>query len=210
MLITLCSTKFANCPITVALNKRATTKQMKTKLASFNNDWYLPGRSVLVRFLWILVSVLFVQCNWNPFSFVRVWLLRLFGAKIGAGVILKPGVQIKYPWLLTIADAAWIGEHVWIDNLAQVTIGANVCISQGAFLLTGNHNYTKSSFDLMVKPIVLEEGVWIGAKSVVCPGVTCKSHAVLTVGSVARNELSAYRIYSGNPAKEVKERVILS
>lgn len=185
-------------------------KKMKTNLTSYNNDWYRPGRPAIVRLLWLVTSVLFVQCNWNPVSSVRVLLLRLFGAKIGTGVVIKPGVQIKYPWFLTIGDAVWIGEHVWIDNLAPVTIGADVCVSQGAFLLTGNHDYTKSSFDLMVKPIVLEDGVWIGAKSIVCPGVTCQSHSILTVGSVARNELSAYKIYSGNPAIEVKERVILS
>jgi putative colanic acid biosynthesis acetyltransferase WcaF len=183
---------------------------MKTSLTSYNNDWYQPGRPAFVRLLWLLISVLFVQCNWNPLSSVRIWLLRLFGATIGTGVVIKPGVQIKYPWFLSIDDAAWIGEHVWIDNLAQVTIGADVCISQGAFLLTGNHDYTKSSFDLMVKPIVLEEGVWIGAKTIVCPGVICRSHAVLTAGSVARTELLANMIYSGNPAMPVKERVILS
>ncbi len=180
---------------------------MKTNLASYNNDWYQPGRSAVVRLLWLFCSVLFVQCSWNPLSSVRVVLLRLFGSKIGKGVVIKPGVQVKYPWYLSIGDHCWIGEHVWIDNLTQVTIGSNVCLSQGAYLLTGNHDYKKSTFDLMVKPIVLEEGVWIGAKAIVCPGVICRSHAVVTAGSVARNELQPYTINSGNPAVFIKERV---
>lgn len=181
---------------------------MKTNLESYNNSWYSTGRSAVVRSLWFLTSALFVQCNWNPSSAVRVFLLRLFGAKIGKGVVIKPAVEIKYPWLLIVGDYVWIGEQVWIDNLAMIEIGSHVCISQGAYLLTGNHDYSKPTFDLLVKPIRLEEGVWIGARAIVCPGVICQSHAVLTAGSVARKNLDTYTIYSGNPALPVKQRVI--
>ena len=97
---------------------------------------------------------------------------------------------------------------MWIDNLAQVTIGNHVCISQGAFLLTGNHNFSLSTFDLITKPLIVEDGVWIGAQAIVCPGVVCGSHAVLSVGSVATQSLEAYGVYQGNPAVKVKERVI--
>lgn len=137
-------------------------------------------------------------------------LLRLFGARVGKSVVIKPHVRIKYPWKLSIGDYTWIGEDVWIDNLDEVCIGANCCVSQGAFLLCGNHNYTKSTFDLMIGAITLEDGSWIGAKSTVCPGVTVGSHAVLSVGSVATKTLEPYGIYSGNPAMKVKERVIAS
>jgi putative colanic acid biosynthesis acetyltransferase WcaF len=135
-------------------------------------------------------------------------LLRLFGAKIGKGVNIKPRVHVKYPWNLNIGEFTWIGEDVWIDNLVKVDIGSNVCLSQGAMLLTGNHNYKKTTFDLMVGEIVLNDGVWIGAKAVVCPGVTCHEHSVLSVGSIANSDLEARGIYQGNPAQKVKERVI--
>ena len=154
------------------------------------------------------MSALFVQCHWNPFSGIRIFLLRLFGAKIGKGVVVKPGVNIKYPWNLSIGNYTWIGENVWIDNLTHISIGNDVCISQGAYLLTGNHDFSKKTFDLMVKPITIEDGVWIGAKVIVCPGVTAESHAVLTAGSVATKNLAAYTIYSGHPAAAVKERSI--
>jgi len=121
---------------------------------------------------------------------------------------LKPSINIKYPWKLSIGDFSWIGEKVWIDNLGEVDIGKNVCISQGAMLLTGNHDYKKQGFDLMVGKIILEDGVWIGAESLVCPGVVCATHAVLAAKSVATQDLSAYQIYQGNPAHIVKERVI--
>jgi putative colanic acid biosynthesis acetyltransferase WcaF len=115
---------------------------------------------------------------------------------------------IKYPWFLTIGDETWIGENVWIDNLTNVTIGKNCCLSQGSMLLTGNHNFKKSTFDLVLKPIILEDGSWIGAKATVCPGVTVYSHAVLSVGSVATTDLQANGIYQGNPAVNKTQRLI--
>jgi putative colanic acid biosynthesis acetyltransferase WcaF len=123
-------------------------------------------------------------------------------------VCIKPHVHIKYPWKLTIGDHVWIGEQVWIDNLADVKIGNQVCVSQGAYLLTGNHDFKKETFDLIIGAIVLEDGVWIGAKSVVCPGITCRSHAILTVGSVANRDLDAFGIYRGNPAEKIRVRVM--
>lgn len=144
----------------------------------------------------------------NPFSGLKVFLLRIFGAKVGKGVVIKPNVNIKYPWLLEIGDHTWIGERAWIDNLAPVKIGKNCCISQGAMLLCGNHNYKKPTFDLIVKPITLEDGAWVGALSVVCPGVTIKSHAILTVQSVAAETLEPFALYKGNPAVRIRERVI--
>ena len=132
----------------------------------------------------------------------------MFGATIGEGVVFKPSINIKYPWKLTIDDYAWIGERVWIDNIEPVYIGKSACLSQGAMLLTGNHNYKKTTFDLTAQPITIEKGAWVGAKSIVCPGVTCYSHSVLSVGSVATSDLESYGIYQGNPAQFVKKRKI--
>jgi putative colanic acid biosynthesis acetyltransferase WcaF len=121
--------------------------------------------------------------------------------------MIKPHVTIKYPWFLTIGNYTWIGENVWIDNLAQVDIGAHACLSQGALLLTGNHDYRQPAFDLVLRPIRLEEGVWIGARAIVCPGVTCRSHAVLSVGAVATADLEPYSVYAGNPAQKKGDRI---
>ncbi|MCH2197507.1 MAG: WcaF family extracellular polysaccharide biosynthesis acetyltransferase [Flavobacteriales bacterium] len=181
--------------------------QGKTDLSQFNNDWYQPG-SAIKRALWYIVNVLFFINPLMPISGLKVALLRLFGAKVGAGVVIKPVVNIKYPWKLTIGDHTWIGEKVWIDNLGVVKIGANACLSQGSMLLCGNHNYKKAAFDLMVGDITIEDGAWIGAHSVVCPGVTCGSHSILAVNSVATHDLEAYKIYQGNPAQFVRNREI--
>ena len=177
-----------------------------TDLSTYNNIWYKPG-SPIKRFFWYWINIIFFKTGLLPFYGIKRFFLKLFGAEVGKGVIIKPFVNIKYPWLLVLKDYIWIGEHVWIDNLAKVTIGSNGCLSQGALILTGNHDYTKSGFDLIVKPIIIEEGVWIGAKAIVCPGVICHSFSILGVGSVATTDLEGYSIYQGNPAVKIKSRV---
>ncbi len=176
-------------------------------LNCYSNQDYKPGNKIKIL-LWYFINVIFLRSGLNPVSSIKVFLLKLFGAQIGVGVTIKPGVNIKYPWLLEVGNHVWIGENVWIDNLDKVSIKDNVCISQGAMLLTGNHNYKKSTFDLIIGKIVLEEGSWVGAQAVVCPNVTLKSHAILSVGSVANKDLEPYNIYQGNPAVKVRERII--
>lgn len=179
------------------------------RLDLYDNQWFSPGAGRFKRFLWYVINVLFFINPLNPLSSIKVSLLRLFGATIGKGVVIKPGVNIKYPWRLQVGSWSWIGEGVWIDNLTDVIIGDHVCVSQGALLLTGNHNYKSSKFDLMIGRIVLEDGCWIGAKSTVCPGVTCGDHAVLAVGSVATSNLEAGMIYQGNPAIVIRARTLI-
>ena len=179
----------------------------ETDLSKYNNEWYKPGAPLLMRAIWYIFNCAFF-ISYSPFNFIKIFSLRLFGAKVGKGLVIKPHVNIKYPWRLSIGNHCWIGEGVWIDNLEDVSIGDNCCLSQGALLLCGNHNYKKSSFDLMAEKITLEDGVWIGAKSIVCGGVTCKSHSVLTAGSVAGDTLEPYSVYRGNPAVKIKDREI--
>lgn len=179
----------------------------KADLSQFTNSFYNPGGNVVKRFLWYFTNVVWFNSAF-PVNGIKVFILRLFGAKIGSGVVIKPRVNIKYPWKLAVGNNVWIGEHVWIDNIANVSIGDNVCLSQGSMLLCGNHDYKKQSFDLILGDIILESGVWIGAKAIVCPGVTCFSHAVLAVGSIATSDLQSYKIYQGNPAVIIRDRII--
>ncbi len=180
----------------------------KTDLAQYNNHGYQPGAGWLKRVLWFYTSALFFKTSLFPSSAFKVFLLRGFGAKIGKKVVVRHRLNIKYPWFLSVGDGSWIGEEVWIDNLVPVKIGANVCLSQGAVLLTGNHDYSKSSFDLMTGGIVLSDGVWIGAKAIVCLNVVAARHSVLTAGSIVAKSMEAYFVYQGNPAVKVRERKI--
>ena len=180
----------------------------KIQFRLYNNHWYKPGPKIKILF-WYFTNIFFFINPLNPLSSLKVLILRLFGAKIGRNVAIKQNVNIKYPWFLEIGNDVWIGEGVWIDNLTKVKIEDNVCISQGAMLLCGNHDYKKSSFDLIIGEIILEEGSWVGAKSVGCPGVTLKSHAILAVGSIATKDLEEYSIYQGNPAVKIRKRNIV-
>ncbi len=181
---------------------------MKVDLSAFSVRDFDRGASKGREALWLLVSlILFRLCPVSLSSF-KCAVLRAFGARIGVGVTLKPQVKITFPWKLTIGDHVWLGEECWLLNLDQITIGSNVCISQRAFLCTGSHNYKSPTFDLIVKPITLEDGCWLGAGSWVGPGVKVGSHAVLTAGSVATKEMLPWSIYQGHPAVLIKPRVI--
>ncbi len=175
------------------------------RLDQYRNVDFERGRSALTEALWLLCSALLVA-SWVPGSRHRVWLLRLFGAKIGRGVVIKPRVQVKFPWRLHIGDYSWIGEGVWVDNLAEVTVGRHCCISQGVYFCTGTHDWSKETFDLGVRPIVLEDRVWLAARSSVAPGATIREGAVLTLGSMATGELAAWHVFQGIPARPVRER----
>nr|WP_067063061.1 WcaF family extracellular polysaccharide biosynthesis acetyltransferase [Mucilaginibacter sp. L294] len=180
----------------------------QTDLSVYNNHPYHPGGSAIKRALWYYTSSVFFKSGLLPVNGIKVTLLRLFGAQVGKGVVIKPGVNIKYPWHLKVGNNAWIGERVWIDNLVLITIGSNVCISQGAILQTGSHHYKKTTFDLITGSITLGDGVWIGCGAIVNQGITAASHSVLTSGSVAGKDLEPYFIYQGNPAVKVRLRVI--
>jgi len=180
----------------------------KVRLSLFDGSDFDKGAGLIKRTLWYFVNALFVRASWNPFMRPKIWLLRLFGAKIGKGLCLKNNVTIKSPWNLTVGDDCWIGENVWIDNLDKAFIGSNVCISQGALLLTGNHDYKKSSMPYRNAPITIEDGAWIGANTTVCAGVTVHENAILTVGSMTSKDLDANGIYQGVPAVKIRERVI--
>jgi len=181
---------------------------MPVDLSQYDNKWYKPGSSVK-RFCWYWINLIFFRTGLFPFYGLKTFLLISFGAKVGRGVVIKPSVNIKYPWFLVLGNYVWIGENVWIDNLGKVTVGSNVCISQGALILSGNHDYSKSAFNLEILPIVLEDGVWIGAKAIVCGGTVCRSHVVVTAGSVVSGELETYSVYKGNPAVKIKSRIII-
>ena len=169
-------------------------------LSLYDNRDYHRGRSLLVYGSWYLTSLLLFESGWFPFSRIKTWLLRFFHAKIGRGVVIKPHVRIKYPWRLTVGDHCWIGQEAWIDNLADVTLGSHVCISQKAYLCTGSHDHRRRTFDLITRPIRVEDGAWLGAGCIVLGGVTIGANSIVAAGSVVSKDVPPAAIMVGNPA----------
>jgi putative colanic acid biosynthesis acetyltransferase WcaF len=174
-------------------------------LSRFENSSYDPGPWI-IRAIWFLVGLPLTRNSLLPFSAFRRVILRIFGAKIGRGVVIKPGFRVKYPWFLKVGNHSWLGEDVWIDNLSMVTIGNHVCISQGAYLCTGNHDWSHPSFRLFVRPIEVHDGAWVSARASLAPGTVVGEGAVVGFGAVARGNVPPYEIHAGNPARFVRRR----
>ena len=160
----------------------------KLDLGHFPEPDIADNRGPVVRGLWYLMNAIILQSRLPlPPSGAKAALLRAFGARVGPGAVIKPRVTIKYPWFLELGANVWIGEGVWIDNPDMVTVGANVCISQDAYLVTGNHDFTRDDFRFFSQPITVGERTWVCAKAIVPPGSVVPANTVVPIGSVWRN-----------------------
>jgi putative colanic acid biosynthesis acetyltransferase WcaF len=166
---------------------------------------YVARRGRLIEALWFVVEACVINNKLMPISRVRVALLRLFGARVGAGCRFMHPVRVKAPWNLEVGDHCWFGVDVWIYNQAPIRIGSHVCISQGTFLTAGSHDMS-TTMDLHVAPIVIEDGVWITSKCVVQMGVTIGRSAVVTPLSVVHRSLEPEGVYGGNPCRFIRKR----
>jgi putative colanic acid biosynthesis acetyltransferase WcaF len=164
------------------------------------------GRPLWFELIWYFVKCLFFLSPLPWPSAMRRMLARFFGAKLGDGVYIKPRVNIHFPWRLTVGAYSLIGEEVFILNFEPVTIGQQCCISQRAFLCTGNHDYKDPLFPYRNAPIVLGDGVWIGAQAFVGPGTVIGDEAVVSAGSIVTSSLPAGMVCTGNPCTPRKKR----
>jgi putative colanic acid biosynthesis acetyltransferase WcaF len=153
-------------------------------LGAYQRPVIAGNRNPVWRIAWHVCSALLFQ---NALVLPSSWkaaLLRRFGARVGRGLVVRPRVTIKWPWFLALGDHVWLGEQVWIDNHCLVTLGDSVCISQGAYLFTGNHDYDDPGFRFFCKPVTIEDGAWVGAKAIVCPGSVLRRMSVIGAGVV--------------------------
>lgn len=152
--------------------------EMKTKsigeldLTRFERPVIAGNPPLFIRAIWYVTNALFFRSSLLGLlpSSVKAAILRGFGARVGRGLVMKPRVDIKAPWFLEIGDNVWLGERVWIDNHTTVRLGSNVCVSQGAYLFTGNHDWSDPAFAFFCKPITIGDSVWVTAFSVIEPG----------------------------------------
>ncbi len=164
------------------------------------------GHPVKVQLWWAVQKTLFA---WSPQILYRwrAFLLRLFGAKIGKGVVIRPSVKITYPWKLTLGDYVWVGDDAVLYTLGEITVGANSVVSQKSYLCTGSHDYQSAHFDIYARPIVIGEKCWLATDVFVAPGVTIGDGAVVGARSSVFSALPGNVICRGNPAKVIRARI---
>lgn len=152
------------------------------KLIKFKKP-HIYKENIILNIIWYIVNNL-IFFSFFPFSNIKIKILKLFGAKIGENVIIKEYVRIKFPKNLIIGNNVWIGSGVWIDNISELIIEDNCCISQDVYFCTGNHNVNLETFDLIAKKIVIKKNSWIAAKCIIGPGVEIKENSFLKIGSI--------------------------
>lgn len=163
------------------------------------------GRSRSVLALWLVVELLLVTNPLQISSSLRARALRIFGAQIGRGVILRPRVRVKFPWNLRIGDRSWIGEGAWIHNQDQVDIGADVVLSQDTFVTTGSHRH-RTDMGLITRPVVIEDGAWITSRCVVLGGTHVGRSALARPLTVVKGNVPSNAIVSGPDCEIVGPR----
>lgn len=154
---------------------------------------------------WLVQSCLFATSPQFMYGWRR-FLLRAFGAKVGQGVIIRPTVRVTYPWKLTVGDHAWIGDHVELYTLGEISIGAHAVVSQRSYLCTGSHDPASRSFRIYAKPIAVEEGAWVATDVFIGPGVTVGRNALIGARSSLFANADPDFVYVGSPAHKMKPR----
>jgi len=174
-------------------------------LAGYTTGDFSRGASPLKEAAWWAVRALFFQTPLPWPSALRVALLRLFGASVGKGVVIRSQVNITFPWRFSAGDHVWIGEEVVILTLAPVAIESNCCISQRAFLCTGSHDFSSPAFTLVTSPITIHEGSWVAAGAFIAPGVHVGPASMVASGSVVLADVPPRVRVRGNPATVAKQ-----
>lgn len=171
----------------------------------YKNDW--SGSNKIKRVVWLSAWTLLV--SWMPY-FVgkkfRLFLLRLFGLKYNYGIAVYPTARIWAPWNVEMGAHVAIDNYVNLYSAAKIKIGTKVAISREAFICTASHDITKANRPLVTAPITICDGVWIGARAIVLPGVTIGEGAVVAAGAVVTKDVEPWTVVGGNPAKVIKKR----
>ncbi len=136
----------------------------------------------------------------------RRFLLRCFGASVGKQVKIRPSAQIQFPWKIAIGDYSWIGDHVTLYSLGEITIGKNVVISQKSYICAASHNYADQHFAIYAKPVTIEDSCWLATDVFVAPGVIIHNGTVVGARSSVFHSLPAGKICFGTPAVVLKNR----
>jgi putative colanic acid biosynthesis acetyltransferase WcaF len=169
------------------------------ELEKFKLPSKFRGRNAIIVQLWRIIYVVFFKTSPQFLYCWRRFLLRLFGAKVGKKVIIRPTAQITYPWKIEIGDYTWIGDNVVLYSLGKITIGSNTIISQKSYLCTGSHHINSVAFDIFEKPIVIGHSCWIATDVFIAPGVQIADEVIIGARSSVYKSIETKGIYKGNP-----------
>ncbi|MEQ8755731.1 MAG: hormogonium polysaccharide biosynthesis acetyltransferase HpsU [Coleofasciculus sp. G1-WW12-02] len=169
-------------------------------LRKYDQSNFDRGRSSWFVLLWWLVQAVAFPISPHNFNGFRCFLLRLFGATIGQGVLIRPTARFTYPWKVEIGDYSWIGDDVVLYSLEQIRIGCHCVISQKSYLCTGSHDIQDSAFGLKTAGISIGNGVWIATDCFIAPGVQIGANAVIGARSSVFSNIPAQQVCWGTPA----------
>jgi putative colanic acid biosynthesis acetyltransferase WcaF len=170
-------------------------------LRRYDQSWFDRGRPGWYILLWWLVQAVVFPLTPHSAHAIRVRVLRLFGAKLGQGVSIRPTARFTYPWKVTIGDYSWIGDDVVLYSLDQITIGAHCVISQKTYLCTGSHDIHDPAFGLQTAPIAIGNGAWVATDCFVAPGVEIGANAVVGARSTVLKSLPNQQVCWGSPCQ---------
>lgn len=179
-------------------------------LRRYDQSWFDRGRPGWIILLWWLVQAIAFPISPHAAHGIRIGLLRLFGASIGRGVVLRPTVRVTYPWKLHIGDYSWIGDDVVLYSLDHIYIGQHCVVSQKSYLCTGSHNIQEPTFPLQTAAISIGNGAWIATDCFIAPGVKVGANAVVGARSSVFSDLPAAYVCLGSPCKPHRPRTLTS
>lgn len=175
-------------------------------LAGFKLPKGFRGRSAVYVQLWWIAQALLIHPSPQVLYGWRRWLLRLFGARIGRNVIIRPSVRITYPWKVEIGDDSWIGDNVELYSLGPIRIGSNAVVSQGSYLCAGTHDHRDPLFPIVAAPITVEDEAWVAAQVFIAPGINIGRGAVVGARSLVLADVPPGMLAAGHPAKVISPR----
>lgn len=176
----------------------------RVDLSRFRSELSMGNRAA--RAVWGAAWLLLFLPSPRPFHAWRRLLLRLFGARIGAGVRVYGSARIWAPWNLQMGDHSVLGDRVDCYAVDRITIGEHSVVSQYAFLCTATHDIDQPSFPLVTAPVVIGPGAWVAADAFVGPGVTVGEGAVVGARASVFKDVPAWAVVGGNPARVIRMR----
>lgn len=170
-------------------------------LRRYDQSKFDRGRPGWYILLWWLVQAIAFPFTPHFLNQLRCSLLRLFGARIGKSVVIRPTARFTYPWKVEIGDYSWIGDDVVFYSLEHIHIGQHCIISQKSYLCTGSHDLQDPAFGLKTASISIGNGAWIATDCFIGLGVQVGANAVIGARSSVFTNIPSGQVCWGTPCR---------